>query len=153
MSQFKIERLVDAPSNIVWQVISDVVGYADVAPNLSKAAIESGEGLGMRRRCWDTRGGSWAEQCVLWEEGRAYSMEVDTSDYPYPFTKMQGTWSLAERPSRTLITMQFDYKMKYGLLGLLLEKSLSRQFQPICEELLDNWETQIQEQMTLSITR
>jgi ribosome-associated toxin RatA of RatAB toxin-antitoxin module len=148
MPQFKIERMVDAPSDVVWDVISDVVGYADIAPNLSKAAIIAGDKLGMERRCWDTRGGTWAETCVLWDEGRAYAMEVDTNDYPYPLTEMQGTWALAERPSGPLITMQFDYKFKYGPVGSLLNRPLRSQFKKICQELLDNWETVIQARLT-----
>jgi hypothetical protein len=40
MAQFVIERLVQAPKDVVWAVVSDVVGYAEIAPNLSKAVIE-----------------------------------------------------------------------------------------------------------------
>ena len=144
MSQLKFERLVRAPASMVWHVISDVEAYADVAPNLSKAVIEEGEGLGMRRRCWDTNGGTWAERCTLWDDGRAYSMEVDTSDYPYPFAKMMGTWSLQPQEKGTLIQMQFDYQLKYGLVGKLIGKALEKKFTPICEALLDNWEKQLE---------
>lgn len=145
MPQFTIERLVEAPKEMVWRMVSDVVEYAEIAPNLSKAVIEEGNGLGMRRRCWDTRGGTWAEQCVLWQEGHQYAMEVDTSDYPYPLTKMRGTWAVEEQSQGTLIKMQFDYEWKYGRLGALLFYPLQRGFGPICEKLLDNWEEKIRQ--------
>ena len=148
MSTFKIEREVSAPANLVWQVISDVVGYADIAPNLSKAEIISGQGQGMQRRCWDTRGGTWAEQCVLWEEGRRYSMEVDTSDYPYPFAKMQGTWGLTEGTQGVQIQMEFDYTPKYGPLGWMMDKVyIKPAFSRICEKLMDNWESEIKSRL------
>ena len=114
MGSLKFNRLVNAPKDVVWGVISDVEAYGEVAPNLSKAVILSGQKEDMVRRCWDTRGGTWTEQCTLWEEGRRYRMQVDTSDYPYPFTKMQGTWGLEEEEGGTLITMTFDFTPKLG---------------------------------------
>ena len=44
MHRFAMERCVEAPADLVWAVISDVVGYAEVAPNLSRAEILEGEG-------------------------------------------------------------------------------------------------------------
>ena len=70
MGMMKIERFVDAPKEVVWTVISDLEGYADAAPNLTRAVIESGQGEGMKRRCWDTRGGTWQEERALWGGGR-----------------------------------------------------------------------------------
>lgn len=140
MSQLKFERLIDVPADVAWQVISDVEDYAETAPNLDKAVIEEGEGEGMIRRCWDTNGGTWRERCVLWDNGRAYAMQVDTSDYPYPFKAMQGTWSIEPQAHGTLIQMQFDYQLKYGPVGKLLGKTLEKRFKPIGEALLDNWE-------------
>lgn len=144
MPGFKIERLIDAPADVVWSIISDVEGYAEIAPNLSKAKIVSGEGAGMQRQCWDTRGGTWREDCVLWEEGHRYSMVVDTSDYPYPFTKMQGTWGMEEQSNGVLVTMQFDYQPKYGPLGWLMDQFyIKPAFRRICKKLMDNWEAEI----------
>ena len=144
MPEFKIERLVDAPADVVWSIISDVEGYAEVASNLSKAKIISGQGTGMKRQCWDTRGGTWLEDCILWEDGRRYSMVVDTSDYPYPFAKMQGTWGMEVQPNGVLVTMQFDYRPKYGPFGWLMDQVyIKPAFRRLCGELMDNWETEI----------
>lgn len=88
MAVLEFSRPIRAPRDSVWSVISDLVGYADVAPNLSGAEIVEGSGEGMKRRCWDTSGGTWMEECTRWEEGRRYEMTVDTSDYPYPFRTM-----------------------------------------------------------------
>ena len=75
----------------------------------------------MVRRCWDTRGGTWRESCTRWEAGRSYTMEVDTSHYPYPFRAMRGTWSVADAADGgSRITMRFDYRMPWGSLGALL---------------------------------
>lgn len=151
MANLQFDRLVNAPKDIVWEVISDVEAYAEVAPNLSKAVILSGQGEGMSRRCWDTKGGSWQEQCTLWEEGKRYTMQVDTRDYPYPFTEMQGTWGLEEQANGTLITMEFDFTPKFGVVGdLMVRVGMKRSFQKVCSELLDNWELRIREKAAIT---
>jgi ribosome-associated toxin RatA of RatAB toxin-antitoxin module len=139
---YKIARLVDAPAAIAWEVISDVEGYHKYAPNLSNSQVLEGEGEGMRRRCHNLQGRGWNERCVLWKAGQAYSMEVDTGDYPYPFRKMQGTWSLEQRPDGVLVKMQFDYQPEFDppLLGPLVDRLLIRPtMSNISQELMSNW--------------
>lgn len=148
MTTLEFSKTVSAPTNLVREVISDVEAYADVAPNLSRAAIESGEGAGMVRRCWDTQGGSWRETCSAWLPGREYRMVVDTSDYPYPFTAMAGRWSVEPDGDGSRIRMLFDYRLPYGPLGSLLGRTLvARKFRPVAENLLDNWAGMIEERL------
>lgn len=145
MYTLTVERLVDAPAEVVWDVISDVERYADYAPNLSHAhKISSGEFPA--RRCYDTRGRSWDEACVMWNEGEAYSYLIDTSDYPYPFIQMKGTWGLCQQQNGVKITMRFDYTPRYPLIfGWLVHLSAKRIFRPIVEKLMDNWIDEIQQ--------
>ncbi len=146
MSVFEISRSVAAPRDRVWRAVSDVVGYADIAPNISRAEIVRGEGEGMVRRCYDLAGRGWDEVCDSWEEGRRYSMRVVTEapDYPYPLKALHGTWAVTDEPGGSRIDKRFEYEMKFGLLGrAIAQLALQRQFQRICEELLDNWEDAI----------
>jgi len=143
---YEIERVVDSPAKVVWEVISNLDEYHQYAPNLSRSEVLSGEGVGLRRRCHDTKGRGWDEQCVLWREGEIYSMEVDPEGYPYPFSKMQGTWGLEERSNGTLIKMRFDYLPKPNLpiIGPLMDKlAVKPAMAKISKELMDNWEAQI----------
>lgn len=146
MAMIEIKRMVQAPKEVVWQVISDVEGYAHFAPNLSDAKIVSGSGTDMIRRCWDVKGQGWDEQCVLWDEGNAYSMVVDTQaeDYPYPIEALQGTWRLDETPDGTQISMRFEYTLKYGMVGKALEKLTLRQNTKLAETVIDNWIAEIE---------
>lgn len=149
MSVFEMRRYVEAPRGLVWDVISDVELFGEVAPNLKGARKIEGEGEGMRRVCHDEKGGSWSETCVLWEEDHRYSMEVDTAaGYPYPLKEMRGTWGVEGVPGGSIITMRYDYRFKYGPLGSLVDRLFAqRLFGPVCEELLDNWERVIQERL------
>lgn len=41
--------------------------------------------------------------------------------------------------------MRFDYEMRYGLLGALLDRlAVRRSVRGICETLLDNWQRNIE---------
>ena len=147
MAVFTIERTVQAPLEHVWRFVSNLNAYGDVAPNLSKAVVTSGTGEGMTRRCWDHQNQHWDETCTLWEPFQQYRFVVDTSapNYPYPFKALAGTWQIEKVAATiTAIRMLFDYTLKYGVVGKLAnELILKRQFQKICEQLLDNWETLI----------
>ncbi len=144
MYTLMVERTVDAPAEIVWRVISDVERYAEYAPNLSRAhKISTGEFPA--RRCYDTQGRAWNEACVLWEEGKQYAYIIDTSDYPYPFIQMKGTWGMIPQENGVKISMRFDYTPRAPwVLGWLVHRSVKRVFQPIVSGLLDNWECEIQ---------
>ncbi|MCA9894296.1 MAG: SRPBCC family protein [Anaerolineae bacterium] len=143
MYTLKADRLVKAPAAIVWDVIADVERYAEYAPNLSQV-VKTSEGPTPTRRCYDVQGRGWNEACILWEEGKRYSYIIDTSDYPYPFVQMKGTWGIEERPDGVLITMRFDYHPK-GIWPLtwLMSRALPARFGPIIEKLFDNWEAEI----------
>jgi ribosome-associated toxin RatA of RatAB toxin-antitoxin module len=146
MYTYRIERFVKAPSEIIWAVISDVEGYARHAPNLERTFIVSGEGVGMRRHSVDARGAEWDEVCTVWEEGSRYAMQADTSTYPYPMRHMTGTWGMEDRPSGTVIYMQFDYQPKFDLpiIGKYIDnRSYRPAFEEISRQLMDNWEAEI----------
>ncbi|MEM7022358.1 MAG: SRPBCC family protein [Pseudomonadota bacterium] len=138
-------RTVDAPASRVWSVVSDHEGYADVADNLSKVEVMDGDGLGMVRRCHDTKGRSWAEKCVLWEDGRRYSFVVDTTapDYPYPIAELRGTWGLEPGAEGTSIVMEFQLRPRQGILGNLLTRAMVGPFERTCDRLLTNWQNRI----------
>lgn len=139
MPVFKLVRRVKFPAHAVWPVISDVVGFGELSPNLGRCEIISGERVGMRRRNYDRNGRMWDEICIHWEDGRGYTMLVDTGDYPYPYLKMQRTISLEERSGDVLIGIEYMYKPKYGVAGKVLDRIFGRrQLEKTAERLLEN---------------
>jgi CBS domain-containing protein len=123
----------------VWPVISDVVGFGELSPNLSRCEVISGERVGMRRRNYDHTGRMWDEICIEWLEGRSYTMLVDTGDYPYPYLKMQRTLSLEERSGDVLIGLEYMYKPKFGSIGKVLDRIWGRRkLERTAERLLEN---------------
>lgn len=130
----------------VWQVISDQEAYAEVADNISRVEIVSGQGQEMVRKCTDNDGRSWNETCTMWDEGRAFAFRVHTEaeDYPYPIAKLFAEWSLIPGSDLTRIRMVFRVTAKPGLLNRLIFIVMAAPFGATCDRLLDNWVARIE---------
>lgn len=144
--QLQFERTVNASKENVWKVVADVANYHQVAPNIDRVEILSGQGKGMVRRC-SHKTDHWTEVATLWEEGEQYVFEVDTGaeDYPYPLKHLQGTWKVEKVSERqTRIIMIFEFKYNRKIHSLILHPFMKTQFNKICEALLDNWQTELE---------
>jgi ribosome-associated toxin RatA of RatAB toxin-antitoxin module len=144
--QFRFERIIKANKQSVWKVISDVANYDKVAPNIDAVKIISGEGRGMVRSCSHGKN-SWTETCSMWIEEKAYSFEVNTlaPDYPYPFKFLNGTWEVQEIDSTTTrIVMLFEFQYKRNFQNWLIHPLLKGKFTKVANELLDNWQNNLE---------
>lgn len=144
--QLMYSRLINADKASVWKVISIVKDYHKMAPNIDNVTILSGEGKGMQRQCSHGKN-SWQETCTLWNEGNQFSFEVNTSapDYPYPLSYLKGTWVAKKHSAtKTEIIMHFELTYKYKILNIIAHPFIKSKFNKICNELLDNWEKEIQ---------
>jgi hypothetical protein len=134
-------RKVRASPATAWAIMTDHAGYADVADNLSKVEVLHGEGLGMVRRCYDTRGRGWSETADLWRPQSAYGFRIHTEapDYPYPLRALCGRWTLEPAEGGVLIGVSLHASPRFGALGRLLLGSQRRKMQAVLERLLDRW--------------
>lgn len=137
-----VRRDVVAPSDIVWRIITDHPGYADVADNLSRVELLSGDGLGMQRRCFGLKGEHWEETCISHQDGVAYAFRVhtDAEDYPYPISDLKGRWSVIQTESGA----QFAIDIRARPSGNILQRTLfslvaKRQFKTVLIDLADAW--------------
>ncbi len=140
MQHYQTTRHVSAPRSDTWAVLSDLNGWGDHAPNLSKTEVVAGSQAGAIRRCYNNAGKGWNETCTLWQPGRRYVMEVDTSDYPYPLSVMRGTFDVDDAADGSIIRLRFDYKVKGGPAGRVLGLLMRPAFARICKGLLDSLE-------------
>ena len=141
---FTAERIVNAPKNKVWDVISDVGNYHKVtASNIHHVEIVEGQGLGMKRVCRAPDGTSWEETCTIWKPGDAYKFEVNTQreDYPFPLTSLSGIWKVDSLgPSKTRLSMEFEYQFKSPFLSGYFISMGTKQAEEDTNFLLDNWQ-------------
>ena len=141
---FQMKKIISAPKEASWEVISDVANYHRYATGLNEVFVVSGKEKGMIRSCSDAKG-VWRETCTLWEEGRIYSFEVDTkSGYSYPFTYMKGTLSVDGIDEHfSEITVQFEYEMPYKWMSWIYNSATQEALTKGTRDLLLNWESEI----------
>jgi ribosome-associated toxin RatA of RatAB toxin-antitoxin module len=144
----EVERIIDASPEAAWQIIADMEGYAEITTEgISKVEVLAGEGKGMLRRCHDNKGNSWTETCPIWEEGYRYQFVVNTqaADYPFPLDALQGTWIVEPSPAGTRIKARFEYKIKFGVVGKMLNTLMAKRARQDSEFLLDQWAAKAKE--------
>lgn len=146
MPVIHLQRKIKAHADVVWRVISDLAAFAEVTPHISKVEMLDGEKVTARRRLYSHTGYTWTERCVMWEEGKAYAMEVDSSDGVYPFKKMHRRFELEEQSDGVVLKMHFEYKPKYGIAGQIWDQLfLHRKRRAIYAEVLNNWIARIRD--------
>lgn len=137
-----VRRDVAAPTDIVWQVITDHPGYAEVADNLSKVELLSGDGIGMKRRCFGLKGEHWEETCTSHQDGVAYAFRVhtDAPDYPYPISELNGRWSVTQTETGSQFAIDILARPSGGILQRTLFSLVARrQFRAVLIDLADAW--------------
>ncbi|MGF1647068.1 MAG: type II toxin-antitoxin system RatA family toxin [Kineosporiaceae bacterium] len=135
----EVRGRIEAPPGTVWPLIADHDLYGRLAPGLASVEVVSEPGEALRRRCTNSQGSGWEETCTLWEEGRRFAVEVDTSEYPYPIGRMQGLWQVDPDPSGSLVTLRLAAQphstLRGGLMAILLRPVMSRALRRV----LDGW--------------
>lgn len=144
----RVTRAVGAPVERVWEVMTDHPGYADVASNISKVEVLSGQGIGMKRRCFGPKGENWTETCDLFEEGQSFGFKINTEapDYPYPISDLQGRWSVEPQGSGSLFSIDIEATPKGGFPSRALFSFVAkRQFKSVLIDLADAWSRRMEQ--------
>lgn len=154
---FTAERMILAPKEKVWRIISDVGNYHKVtAPNIDNVQIVAGHGLSMKRVCSAPDGTSWEETCTLWDPGKAFKFEVNTKreDYPFPLKSLSGVWKVdSVAPGITRLSLDFAYEFKSPFLSGYFLSMGTEQAKKDTEFLLDNWQRLAENENETKITK
>jgi hypothetical protein len=133
-------RVLAAALADVWALLTDHDLYGRLAPNLSTVEVVSEAGQPLRRRCTNTAGQAWEETCALWDDGRRFAVDVDTSDYPYPITLMRGLWQVDPDPHGSRVTMRFAHRAIPSVRGGLFTIGFRALFPPILNRIFRGWQ-------------
>jgi len=143
------KRVVQAPHNEVWAIVSDVGNYEEVTgPGIHRVEVLSGSELGMIRECADPQGNSWEEVCTVWEPGKRFKFEVNTQreDYGYPFKSLSGDWKvIALGPTSSRIEMDFAFEFENPFISGFFLPLAMKEAQEDTEYILDNWQRMAEE--------
>lgn len=147
MTRLRMQRTVDAPAPVAWDVITDHQLYAEAAPNLALVDVVEGDGEGMVRRCVDTDGNEWTETVTRWDEERGFAVSVDVANSEFHrrlFTRFEGEWSLADTDDGVEMAITFEFEPRFGPLGVLISKFLEYRAPGLVEAIFDRWERAIE---------
>lgn len=139
---FRISREVKAPASLVWKVMTDHPGYAEVASNITRVEVVAGDGLGMQRRCYGPKAENWLETCDQYDEGRAFGFRVHTEapDYPYPIAGLKGLWAVEPTDTGSVFSIRIEATPKGGWLARTLFALLAGgKFKAVLVDLAEAW--------------
>ncbi len=122
VTNLKAEIVIKTPKDQVWQVLKEVGDIAKFHPLIKKsfATTDTKSGMRARRTCELLPMGQMLEEVVQWEEGKSFTMEVIGGKMLPPHYFMRGTIELSDMGSQTKASFTFSYKLKFGVLGRLM---------------------------------
>ncbi len=139
MPKFRSTIHINAPRSEVWEAIADL-GDVDVFhPGVTKSyyTSEQTEGVGASRRCELKPMGSVDERAIDWRPGESVTLEVKPGPMGPPFKWAQGRMWVAEDGDGTRAGLEFEYRLKFGPIGLLLDRLvMRRQFEKMIPAVL-----------------
>ena len=124
MTVYNREVWIDAPKEKVWEVIADFGNIYRFNPTIAKSYLTSDQtrGLGTTRQCnFEGIDAHVKERIVGYKEGESMHVEIYESKGAPPFKTAFGTFSLEEKDGGTLVKGIFEYKLKFGPLGSIMD--------------------------------
>jgi ligand-binding SRPBCC domain-containing protein len=126
MTVLENEIRIEAPPERVWSVLASLDALADYDPGVSKAEIvtETKQGPGAARRCDLAPGGWFKERVVAWRANEALSFEL--YECTLPVRALRHSYTLVPDAGGTIVSQRMEYRLKFGLLGKLLDALVVR---------------------------
>ena len=123
----KGSTIINDSINTVWNIIKNPE-YIHLYHPLIKDSFmlsEKGHGVDSKRKCMLLPMGVMIERITDWQEGVSYTTEVIDGKMLPPFSFMTGTIQLKTIDTHeTEATFTFEYKLKYGILGRIMNAIL-----------------------------
>lgn len=121
MTVLEHEIKVQKPKSEVFSVLSDLESVQKYNPSVVSAKYISPnlQGVGAARQCDLGKDGKIKERITAFKENEYIEMELYEHKWPIEF--MRWNTSFKEEPDGTLVSQKMEYKMKFGVLGSLLD--------------------------------
>lgn len=119
---------IHASQEEVWTVLKFPGRVEEFHPLIRESSMTGVQqrGLGAVRHCRLYPLGRMDEVITEWEEGQGFTISVTGGSMLPPHKFMQGRFELKGCGQECEVTFQFSYKLKYGLLGRLLDALIIR---------------------------
>lgn len=122
MGSFATETTIEASVTAVWQALSAIGEIYQWNPGVraSHTTSEQTEGEGATRFC-DLGGKNYLDEAVvLWQPNEKLTMRITGTNLPFATADIR--FSLQPVGEQTIVTVSPIYKLKFGVLGQLLDR-------------------------------
>jgi carbon monoxide dehydrogenase subunit G len=123
------EALVNLPIAQSWEKLKDFSAAHNYVPGIIRTEIisEQSQGVGASRYVYQSSKRYIQETVEQWEEGRGFLIRLHKGDKPAPpFKNAFFRYQLdSQGPDQTLLSVNMNYQLPWGVLGTLLSKVLA----------------------------
>lgn len=122
MGSFTTETIIAAPVTEVWQALGEIGDIYRWNPGVKASHTTSAQeaGLGATRYC-DLGGKNFLdEEVVLWQPNEKLTMRITGTNLPFATADIRFT--LRPENEGTVVIVSPMYKLKYGVIGELLDR-------------------------------
>ena len=128
MPHFEQQIRIRARKDVVWRALADLGEVQQFHPFVKKSYYVSDHksGIGASRHCDLKPGGRVEEEVTDWQDGDSLTLTISRGEKMPPFKVNRFRQTLREENGETVLRMEVDYEIKYGLLGRVLDKLIFR---------------------------
>ena len=122
MGSFATETRIEAPVDEVWRALGEIGDIYRWNPGVraSHTTSEEEAGLGVTRYC-DLGGKNYLdEEVVAWQPNEKLTMRITGTNLPFETADIRFT--LRPENGATVVTVSPLYKLKYGVMGKMLDR-------------------------------
>ena len=122
MTELNHQIKVNAPRDQIFSVLADLEAVQHYNPTVldAKYITSNRTGIGAARECDLGKDGKVQERVIEYKENEYIAMELSKHSWPLEF--MKWTTSVKTDSQGSFINQNLQYKMKFGLIGSLLDK-------------------------------
>ena len=127
MATIHNEITINASTDKVWQLLTDLEMLDKYDPTVKKSTLVSNEktGIGAKRKVLMLDGKNWFnEKVTVFKPNEALTYQL--TDCSFPIKGLQHSYSFEKIGSQTKVKQVMEYTVKFGLLGKLLDTLMIR---------------------------
>ena len=127
MTTLNNEITINAPIGEIWSALSEIETLEKYDPTVKRslAITPKKSGLGAKRKVEMRDGKNWFEEEVThWQPNKALTFELKACSFPV--ADLQHSYSFETIGNQTKVKQVMEYKVKFGLLGRLLDVLMIR---------------------------
>ena len=127
MATIHNEITINASTDKVWQLLTDLEMLDKYDPTVKKSTLVSNEktGIGAKRKVLMLDGKNWFDEKVtVFKPNQALTYQL--TDCSFPIKGLQHSYSFEKIGNQTKVKQVMEYTVKFGLLGKLLDTLMIR---------------------------